>query len=97
MRRSLYLIFWLVVIIVIATFALLNSHILLLNLYFIKLKVYLPLLLLLTLILGMLLGIILYIPAYWRCKRRRVKAEALVKKAHIEIENLRSIPLKDQY
>ena len=95
--KYLYLLFWLIVIVVIASFTILNAHSVNFDYYFSSFKIFLPLLLLFTLVLGIIIGNLLMLPSLLRNKRRLHQAKQAAKKAAKEVDNLRSIPLEDEH
>ena len=95
--KYLYLLFWLIVILVITSFTLLNAHTVEFDYYFSSFKIFLPLLLLAVLIIGIILGNILMLPGLLRNKRRFHQARAQAKKLEKEVNNLRSIPIDNEH
>lgn len=79
------------------TFAVLNSAPVSLNYYFGTRTFSLSILLALTLGLGAFIGILLTTPALLRLKRGNQKLKRQVKQAAQEVDNLRSIPIKDAH
>lgn len=96
MRYVIY-IFWIIVILVGVTFASLNPQKLTLNYYVNTTTIHLPLLLLLVLVLGALLGVIAMLPSLIRAKSSNHRLKARVKQTEQEVQNLRSIPIKDAH
>ncbi|WP_423063895.1 lipopolysaccharide assembly protein LapA domain-containing protein [Candidiatus Paracoxiella cheracis] len=96
MRYVIY-IFWIIVILVGVTFASLNPQKLTLNYYVNTTTIHLPLLLLLVLVLGALLGVIAMLPSLIRAKSSNHHLKARVKQTEQEVQNLRSIPIKDTH
>lgn len=89
--------FWLIIALIVIFFATANSHSLLINFYFTQVTVYLPLLLFITLVIGAILGILAMIPIVIRNKSRHRKLKQRVKQAEQEVQNLRTIPVKDTH
>jgi len=96
MRYVIY-IFWIVVILVGVTFASLNPQTLTINYYVNTTTIHLPLLLLFTLILGAFLGVVAMLPSLIRAKSTNHRLKTRVKQTEQEVQNLRSIPIKDAH
>lgn len=96
MRYFLYL-FWFVVLLLGISFASLNPDIVSVHYYFHNASVHLPILLFGTLLMGSLLGMIAMLPALVRNKRIHFELKHRIKEAEQEVNNLRSIPIKDTH
>ena len=79
------------------SFAILNSSPVTLNYYFGTKDISLSLLLASTLGFGALLGLILFFPTFLKLKRKHFKLKSRIKQVEREVENLRSIPIKDAH
>jgi len=95
--RFIAFLFWIVVIILAVLFTVLNSHSVLLNYYLGEANIYVPFLLLMTLIVGALLGIAAMLPTVCRLKGQHRKLKQRINSAEQEVNNLRSIPIKDTH
>ena len=96
MKYFIYL-FWLMVILLIVTFTSLNADWVMLHYYFGSTKVFFPFLLFVALLVGIVLGVLLLIPPVIKSKHHQRRLKKALKMAEQEIENLRSIPLKDAH
>lgn len=95
--RIAMIIFYLFLILVGVSFAVLNAAPMQINFYFTRLT--LPVSLMLTLMfgIGVLLGYMLALFKYWRLKMEYRKLKNQLQLNEKEIKNLRSIPLKDRH
>lgn len=66
--RYITYILWFILIIIIAIFVSLNSHVVQINYYFGSFRIYFPLLLLIMLIIGAIIGILAVLPWFFRSK-----------------------------
>ena len=73
--------FWLLIILVAASFAIINSRTVELHYYLGSINIYFPLLLLIELAIGTLLGVLAMTPAYLRMKNANRKLRQQLKKA----------------
>lgn len=94
MRYILYL-FWILIILLGITFAALNPQKIVLNYYLDTQAIYLPLIILLALLVGAVLGIIVLLPSWIKNKNTVRQLKYKVKQIEQEVENLRTIPIKD--
>ncbi|MFK3616554.1 lipopolysaccharide assembly protein LapA domain-containing protein [Coxiella burnetii] len=94
MRYILYL-FWIFIILLGITFAALNPQKVALNSYLDIKTVQLPLLILVTLLIGAILGILAVLPALIKNKHTARHLKSKVKQIEAEVQNLRTIPIKD--
>lgn len=95
--RVLAGIFWLIIIVLAVVFSALNSHAVHFNYYLGSFNIYLPLLLLIVLVLGALLGIVAMLPKLIRAKAKHRRLKQQARHSAQEVENLRSIPIKDSH
>lgn len=79
------------------SFAILNSSSVSLNYYVANTQISLSLLLAITFSAGALFGFILATPAIFRLKRGNSKLKSRIKQSELEVDNLRSIPIKDNH
>ena len=95
--RIVTIVFYLFLILVGVSFAVLNAAPMQINFYFTRLT--LPVSLMLTLMfgIGILLGYMFALFKYWRLKMAYHKLKNQLQLNEKEIKNLRSIPLKDQH
>lgn len=93
--KYVFLVFWSLIIIAGITFATLNSHPVVIRYYFNQASVPLPLLLALTLLLGFLFGAIAVLPFWLRAKRASRHMKQRIKAIEQELNNLRTIPIKE--
>lgn len=93
--RLLMIIFYLVLILLGVSFAVLNATSAQVNLYFTKLTMPISMLLIGMLGLGVLLGYLIFLCRYWRLKMECLKLKHQLKLTEKEIQNLRTMPLKD--
>jgi lipopolysaccharide assembly protein A len=95
--KYLFFIFWIIVIILGVTFASLNSHTVDINYYVNSSSIHLPILLLITLVLGAILGCIAMLPTVIRGKHANHRLKHRVKQIEQEVNNLRTIPIKETH
>lgn len=95
--RFVFYIFWIIVIIIGVTFASLNAHTVVVDYYAGNSTLSLPLLLLITLVLGAILGILAMIPIMLKNKQATRRLKHKVKQIEQEVNNLRSIPIKEAH
>jgi putative membrane protein len=91
------IIFYLLLILVGVSFAVLNASSVEVNFYFTKLQMPVSVLITLTLGVGVIIGALLFLTKYWRLKLDHKHIKKQLKLTEKEIKNLRSIPLKDQH
>lgn len=89
--------FYLFLIILGVSFAVLNAASVQVNLYFTSLSMPVSLLIILVLGLGVLIGLFCFILRYWQLKAEYRKLKNQFTLMEKEIRNLRSIPLQDQH
>jgi len=89
--------FYLFLIILGVSFAVLNAASVQVNLYFTSLSMPVSLLIILVLGLGVLIGLFCFIWRYWQLKAEYRKLKNQFTLMEKEIRNLRSIPLQDQH
>ena len=97
MKRIIYLILILVVTIFTVTFTLLNSQPVKVNYYFGSYEVDLLIIVVLCLVIGAVLGIVAALGKVFSLKQEMSRKEKKIKIAEKELENLRSLPLKDEH
>lgn len=95
--RFFMVIFYLLLVLLGASFAALNAESVSLHLYFTSFKLPLALLLALMLGLGLILGMGLFLLRYWHLKLECLKVKKQLKLMEKEIKNLRAIPLSDEH
>lgn len=96
MRYFTY-IFWAIIVLIVVSFASLNSHKVSVNFYIHQSNIYFPLLLLLVLIVGCVLGILSMMPGWLKAKNNARKLRKRMRQIEQEVKNLRSIPMKDEH
>jgi len=89
------MIFILLVIALGISFAILNAKSVPLNYFFEAREISLALLLAITLAIGALIGLLLSVPSLFRLKRSNRHMKSRIKLFEKELENLRTIPIKD--
>ena len=94
MRYILY-VFWVFIILLGLTFAALNSQKITLNYYLDTQTIHLPLLILVTLLIGAMLGVIAMLPSLIKNKHAARRLKSQVRHIEQEVQNLRTIPIKD--
>ncbi len=95
--RVLVLIFYILLILLGVSFAVLNASSVPVNFYFDTISMPVSVLMTLMLGVGILFGFLLFITRYWRLKIEYRKIKNQLKLTEKEIKNLRSIPLQDQH
>lgn len=95
--KYIFYIFWIIVIILGVTFSGLNSHSVNINYYVNETSLQLPLLLLIVLIIGAFLGCIAMLPALIRGKHANHQLKHKIKQVEQEVNNLRTIPIKEAH
>lgn len=95
--RYISLVFWVFIIIMGAVFALQNSQLIEIHYYFGHARVYFPLLMVLLLAMGALLGVCAMLPSYLKKSHNARKHRNKVRRLEEEINNLRTIPIKDTH
>jgi putative membrane protein len=95
MKRIFSLIVGLVIVAFGVTFGSLNYSEVKVDYYVGQVQMPLPFLLVLTLAIGCLLGVFVFLGIFLRVKRDNYRLRSKLKTAEKEIDNLRSIPLKD--
>ncbi len=93
MRIITYL-FWIFIILIGVSFAVINSHMVVIHYYIDSVNVYLPLLLLIELVIGAVLGIIAMLPAYLKMKNTGRKSRQRIKSLEQELENIRTASIE---
>jgi putative membrane protein len=97
MKRIIIFTILLLVALVGLSFALLNSEMVTLNYYFGKLQAPLSLVMVIALALGAILGVLASMWAVLAQKRELAKLRKAAKITEKEINNLRSLPMKDNH
>lgn len=95
--RYVISIFWVLVILLGATFASLNPQTITIHYYIDTTTMHLPLLLLDMLFFGAVLGMIAGLPILLKCKQHNRRLKRRVKEVEQEVMNLRTIPIKDSH
>lgn len=95
--RIAMIIFYLVLIIIGVSFAVLNANSVTVNLFFTTFDMSVSLLITVTLGLGVLIGSLLFSFKYWRLKMAYRRMNNRLKITEKEVKNLRSIPLQDEH
>ena len=80
--------FWILVVLIGVSFAIINSHTVTIHYYVGSVDVYVPLLLLIELAIGALLGIVSMMPKYVKLKNSARKSRQRIKKLEQEVKNL---------
>ena len=93
--RIVISIFYLVLILIGVSFAVLNATSVQINFYFTTVKMPISVLITLMFGVGMVLGFVMFIFKYWRLKAEHRKIKNQLRLTEKEIKNLRSIPLQD--
>lgn len=96
MRYVLY-VFWIIVIVLGVTFSSLNPEKITLNYYVNTQVVHLPLVLLASLVIGAFLGVVAMLPTVIRNKAKARRLNHHVKQVEQEVQNLRTMPIKDRH
>ena len=97
MKRIIYLILILVVTIFTVTFTLLNSQPVKVNYYFGSYEIDLLVVVVICLVIGAFLGIMAALGKVFSLKQEMSRKEKKIKITEKELENLRSLPLKDEH
>jgi len=97
MKRIIYLILVLVVTIFTVTFTLLNSQPVKVNYYFGSYEIDLLVVVVICLVIGAFLGIMAALGKVFSLKQEMSRKEKKIKITEKELENLRSLPLKDEH
>lgn len=79
------------------TFAALNANPVSFNYYIGEKHISLSLLLIFTLGIGIILGFIVSLIPFFKLKKRNLKLKHRIKEVETEIENLRTLPIKDNH
>lgn len=95
--RIIAYIFWTIIILLAISFATLNSHSVIVNYYFGKINIYLPLLMLIELVIGAILGMIAMLPTIFKQKSKNRQSKSRIKAIEQELNNLRVMPIKDEH
>ncbi|OGO92574.1 MAG: hypothetical protein A3F41_06630 [Coxiella sp. RIFCSPHIGHO2_12_FULL_44_14] len=93
--KYVFSLFWIAVILLGIAFAGLNSQKIIINYYINITTIPLPLLLFLTLTLGALLGVIVMLPIVLKSKNIHRRLKHRIKEVEQEVNNLRTLPVKD--
>jgi len=80
--------FWILVVLIGASFAVINSHTVTIHYYVGSINVYVPLLLLVELAIGALLGIVAMMPKHIKVKNSARKSRQRIKKLEQEVKSL---------
>ena len=97
MKRIIHLILILVVTLFTVTFTLLNSQPVKVNYYFGSYEIDLLIVVVICLLLGAFLGILAVLGKVFSLKQEVSRKEKKIKVTEKELENLRSLPLKDEH
>ncbi|MEJ2181412.1 MAG: LapA family protein [Gammaproteobacteria bacterium] len=97
MKRIIYLILTLVVTLFTVTFTLLNSQPVKVNYYFGSYEIDLLIVVVICLVIGAFLGIMAALGKMFSLKQEMSRKEKKIKITEKELENLRSLPLKDEH
>lgn len=95
--RLIWIIFYLLLIVLGISFAVLNSGMVSVNAYFTTWVMPVSVLMIVTLGFGLICGFLLFQYRYFRLKIALLKVKNQLKMNEKEIKNLRDIPLKDQH
>lgn len=93
--RVISLIFLFVLILLGITFAGLNAELVQLNYYIGQISLPVSMLVVFSIGVGLIIGLFLAIMVYFRLRRRNYKLNSKLRMIEKELENLRSIPLRD--
>lgn len=94
--RIFVIIFYLLLILIGISFAALNSTAVLVNFYFITIKLPISVLVIMVLGVGVLLGFVLFLGKYLRLRMLNCKLKNQLKLTEREIKNLRTIPIRNE-
>ena len=97
MKRILYLFIFFVLLVIGITFAVLNAEPVGLNYYFGSKEIELSIILVITLIIGAILGILASANLFLSHRREIIRLKKAMDLAEKEINNLRSIPIRDKH
>jgi lipopolysaccharide assembly protein A len=95
--RILTMIFYLALILLGVSFAVLNAASVPVNFYVKTFSVPISVLMTVMLGIGAIIGFLLFLSRYWRLKINYLKIKNQLKLTEKEIKNLRAIPLQDQH
>lgn len=96
MKRIIYLILILVVTLITVTFTLLNSQPVKVNYYFGSYEIDLLIVVVICLVIGAFLGVMAALGKVFSLKQEMSRKDKKIKITEKELENLRSLPLKDE-
>jgi putative membrane protein len=97
MKRIVNLVLILIVTLVTVTFTLLNSQPVKINYYFGSYEIDLLIVIVMALVIGALLGVMAALGKLVSLKQEILRKDKKIKIAEKELENLRSLPLKDDH
>jgi len=97
MKRIVNLVLILIVTLVTVTFTLLNSQPVKINYYFGSYDIDLLIVIVMALVIGALLGVMAALGKLVSLKQEMLRKEKKIKVTEKELENLRSLPLKDDH
>ncbi|HEY5603308.1 MAG TPA: LapA family protein [Gammaproteobacteria bacterium] len=97
MKRIVNLVLILIVTLVTVTFTLLNSQPVRISYYFGNYEIDLLVVIVMALVLGAVLGITAVLGKLFSMKQQMLRKEKKIRIAEKELENLRSLPLKDDH
>ncbi len=97
MKRIIFLVVFLLVLVVGLSFALMNAETVMLSYYFGTVSAPLSIVVVVSLALGALLGVLACMGMALGLKQEIVRLRRSVKVTEKEVENLRSLPLKDKH
>jgi putative membrane protein len=97
MKRIVNLVLILIVTLVTVTFTLLNSQPVKINYYFGSYEIDLLIVIVMSLVIGALLGVMAALGKLVSLKQEMLRKEKKIKITEKELENLRSLPLKDDH
>lgn len=97
MKRIVNLVLILIVTLVTVTFTLLNSQPVKINYYFGSYEIDLLIVIVMALVIGALLGVMAALGKLVSLKQEMLRKDKKIKMAEKELENLRSLPLKDDH
>ncbi len=93
--RIVMTIFYLVLVVFGASFAALNAKSIEVNFYFTTLNMPISVVMAMMMGIGILIGLLLFLGRYWRLKSEHRKLRNQLRLTEKEIQNLRTIPLRD--
>jgi len=97
MKRIVSLVLILFVTLITVTFTLLNSQPVKINYYFGNFEIDLLIVIVISLVIGALLGVVAALGKLFSLKHEILRKEKKIKVTEKELENLRSLPLKDDH